>query len=123
MVTEVQRIGQQHTESFSILEGAQKGYTEAEVLQRKQTQAAKKVAESALHYQHEIDAVIDQLKRISDQSGRKLQFSVNKDINRVIIKVIDTATDKVIREIPSEVIQKLRQEFENPSGIFFDQII
>jgi flagellar protein FlaG len=54
---------------------------------------------------------------------RKLQFQVNKDLDEVIVKVIDSSTDKVIREIPSAEIQKLQIRIKEALGLLFDESI
>lgn len=54
---------------------------------------------------------------------RKLQFQVNKELGSVIVKVIDSSTDKVIREIPSAEIQKLQIRIKEALGLLFDESI
>jgi len=54
---------------------------------------------------------------------RKLQFRVNKETNRIVVKVIDANTDKVIREIPSEAIQRLQARILETVGLLFDESI
>lgn len=53
--------------------------------------------------------------------GRTLQFSVNQELGRIIVKVIDPATQSVIREIPSEDMQKLQAYLKDASGLLFDE--
>lgn len=123
MVTGVQHIGHQCAENIGTLEGSTHIRTRLTAHTFHHTDAAEAVIDCALQCHDDIDTVIDRIQKISDQFDRKLQFRVDKDINRVIIKVLDAATDKVIREIPSEVSQKLRQEFKGQSGILYNEII
>ncbi|MBP5158603.1 MAG: flagellar protein FlaG [Treponema sp.] len=53
--------------------------------------------------------------------GRTLQFSVNQELGRIVIKVIDPSTQSVIREIPSEDMQKLQAYLRDASGLLFDE--
>jgi flagellar protein FlaG len=53
--------------------------------------------------------------------GRTLQFSVNQELGRIVIKVIDPSTQSVIREIPSEDMQKLQAYLKDASGLLFDE--
>jgi flagellar protein FlaG len=53
--------------------------------------------------------------------GRTLQFSVNQELGRIVVKVIDPNTQRVIREIPSEDMQKLQAYLKNASGLLFDE--
>ena len=41
----------------------------------------------------------------------------------IVIKVIDANTDKVIREIPSEEIQRLQARIRETVGLLFDETI
>jgi flagellar protein FlaG len=71
----------------------------------------------------ELDKTIQELQKISASMDRKVQFSVNKELDRVIIKIVDPSTDKVIREIPSAEIQKLQIRIKETLGLLFDQQI
>ncbi|AIN94704.1 flagellar protein FlaG [Treponema putidum] len=72
---------------------------------------------------NEISKAAAQIQKLCDMCGRKLQFKVNKDTNRIVVKVIDTNTDKVIREIPSEEIQRLQARIRETVGLLFDETI
>jgi len=55
--------------------------------------------------------------------SRKLQFSIERELDSVIIKIIDLNTDEVIKEIPSEDIQKLKIRIRKTTGLLFDELI
>jgi flagellar protein FlaG len=40
------------------------------------------------------------------------RFEMNKDTNRLSIKIVDAATDEVIREIPSDEVQRIAYELQ-----------
>lgn len=67
--------------------------------------------------------IVEQIQDISNMFDRKLQFRVSKELNQVIVKVIDSSTDKVIREIPSAEIQKLQIRIKEALGLLFDESI
>lgn len=67
--------------------------------------------------------VVEQIQNISNMFDRKLQFRVSKELNQVIVKVIDSNTDTVIREIPSAEIQKLQIRIKDALGLLFDESI
>ena len=71
----------------------------------------------------EVDAAVDQIQKIADMFDRELKFQVNDRLNKVVVKVIDTSTDKVIREIPSQEIQRLQLQIQETIGLLFDQSI
>jgi len=46
---------------------------------------------------------------------------VDEDTKRVIVKVIDTKTDKVIKEIPPEQIVQLAAKIQEMIGLLVDE--
>ena len=65
-----------------------------------------------------------QLQRLSDQvTGRKLQFSVNKELGSVVVRVVENGTNKVIKEIPSEDMQRIKINMRKAMGLLFDKMI
>ena len=55
--------------------------------------------------------------------NRKLKFSINRELNQVIVKVIDGETDKVIKEIPPEALQRLHSRMRETIGLLIDEEI
>ena len=53
--------------------------------------------------------------------NRKLQFVVDHNSNQVIVKVIDKETDKVIKELPPEELQRLHRNLKENIGFLFDE--
>lgn len=72
----------------------------------------------------QIKADSQQLEKLSEiVDGRKLQFNVNKDLGSVVIKVVDSSTNQVLKEIPSEDIQKLKLRIRQTIGSLFDELV
>lgn len=57
--------------------------------------------------QPELDYAVNRLNEYIQNSRRDLHFSVDKDSGRVVVKVIDSETREVIRQIPSEEVVAL----------------
>jgi flagellar protein FlaG len=55
--------------------------------------------------------------------NKRLRFSVNEEINRVVVKVLDARTDKLIKEIPPAEIQRLIARIKETIGLLFDEQI
>lgn len=55
--------------------------------------------------------------------NKRLEFSVNEEIDRVVVKVVDGATDKIIKEIPPAEFQRLIARIKETIGLLFDQQI
>lgn len=71
----------------------------------------------------EIQKIIQQLKDDMQQYNRRLQFNVNKEINRIVVKVIDKSTEKVIKEIPPVEIQHMIASIRRSLGLLVDKQI
>lgn len=70
----------------------------------------------------EIKADSQQLQKMYEMvDGRKLQFSVNKELGAVVVRVVDSNTNQVLKEIPSEDIQKLKLRLRKAIGNLFDE--
>ena len=55
--------------------------------------------------------------------NRRVVLSVNESINQVIIKVVDAETDKVIKEIPAEEMQRMIARIKETIGLLVDEKI
>lgn len=69
----------------------------------------------------DIEQALSNLNDYTQNLQRELNFSIDEDTNRTVIKVIDSESEKVIREIPSKEILAISRsidEFsENMKGI------
>lgn len=71
----------------------------------------------------EVQRMLREIVNFSDTFNRRLKFSVNRELNQVIVKVIDRETDKVIKEIPHEGLQRLHMRLKEAMGLLFDEEI
>ena len=72
----------------------------------------------------DIKADARDLQKLSDLvMGPKLRFNVNDELGSVIVKIVDPNTDQVIKEIPSEDMQKLKIRIRKAIGVLFDEMI
>ncbi len=62
-------------------------------------------------------------KALSNFKSTRFSYQITDEVNRFIVKIIDKKTDKVIRQIPSEEVQKLHENLKEALGILFDQEI
>ncbi|MCL2806401.1 MAG: flagellar protein FlaG [Treponema sp.] len=63
------------------------------------------------------------LERIGNALSKKLQFVVDHSSNDVVIKVIDKETDRVIKEIPPEELQRLHRNLREAIGLLFNEMV
>ena len=71
-----------------------------------------------------IESTVQDLQKLSDMvPGHKLTFNINKELDKVVVKVVNSSTDEVIREIPSEDLQRIQVRMKQAIGVLFDEMI
>ena len=63
------------------------------------------------------------LERISLAFNRRLKFVIDQDSREIIIKVIDNETDKVIKVLPPEELQRMHSRIRETIGFLFDRMV
>ena len=66
-----------------------------------------------------LDGTVADLNRMVQDMRRELQFQVDKDSGEVVVKVVDTQTGDVVRQIPPEEILRLRERLAKSAGAIF----
>ena len=64
-----------------------------------------------------VEEIVDNLNEVAQQVERQLQFSIDKDSGKTVIKVIDATTDEVVRQIPSDEILTLQRRLGSLTGL------
>jgi uncharacterized FlaG/YvyC family protein len=70
-----------------------------------------------------IDVVLGDLSRVSAAFNKRLSFRMNEKLDQVVVKVIDTQTDKVIKEIPPAELQHVHERIREVIGLLYDEHI
>jgi len=95
-----------------------------DVMSKETIQAvAEKTGASIQVNQEELASAIEELKQLSDVSGRNLGFSVDQVMNRPVVVVSDKSSGKIVRQIPAEVVIKVAHSIEQMKGILFDETL
>jgi len=71
----------------------------------------------------ELDEVMDGLKKLAETSeilNKKVKLRLNKDINRIIITIVERSSNRILREIPCEEIQSLAAHLKEAIGVLMD---
>jgi len=68
---------------------------------------------------HVVFSTAEDLQRVFN---RKLQFVVDYNSKEVVVKVIDKETDKVIKELPPEELQRLHRHIKETIGLLYDEM-
>lgn len=64
-----------------------------------------------------IEDVVDNVNEYVQNISRQLNFSVEKDTGRTVIRVVDSSTDELVRQIPTEEFLELAKALEKAKGI------
>ncbi|NTV09682.1 MAG: flagellar protein FlaG [Zoogloea sp.] len=94
--------GSNGVESAGSSEAAQQAGAAPAVRQPSDTELAKAI--------HEVQKAIEPV-------AQNLLFSVDKDSGRTLVKIVDSATDKVIRQIPSEEVLAISKAIDKLQGL------
>lgn len=64
-----------------------------------------------------LSTAVSRLKNHVQQISRALEFTVDKQLDQVIIKVFDAETREVIRQIPAEEVLSLARSLTSDEGV------
>jgi flagellar protein FlaG len=70
-----------------------------------------------------LETLVSELQNVATALDRRLSFSVNRELGQVVVKVIDRKTDKVIKELPPEELQRLHVRIREAIGLLIDEEI
>ncbi len=65
----------------------------------------------------QVQEVAHQLRQIAEPVARNLQFSVDGDTGKTVIRVVDSATKEVIRQIPNEEVLAIARAMDRLQGL------
>lgn len=71
--------------------------------------------------EHEVIEAIEKANKHIKTFDRKLEFSIHEGTKQIMVKVINTENDTVIREIPSEKILDMVAHIWEVAGILVDE--
>jgi flagellar protein FlaG len=71
----------------------------------------------------QIEEVVTRLQNSLQHVEPRIELSVDKELNQVIVRVFDKESGDLIRQIPSEEILKLDRFFADQSGLFVEEEI
>lgn len=66
-----------------------------------------------------VESAVSQISDFVQNFQRDLQFSVDKDSGRIVVKVLDSETKEVIRMIPPEETLRMAEQLDSPESLIF----
>ena len=65
--------------------------------------------------------IASQINEFLKSTASDVQFSVDGESDRVVVRVVDTQTQKVIRQMPSEEMLAISKSLDQMSGLLIKQ--
>lgn len=70
---------------------------------------------------NQVASAVDKINQVIQASSQGVEFSINNDFNRLIVKVVDQQTNEVIRQIPSEEVLEIARSLDKLQGLLIRQ--
>ncbi|MBS0348328.1 MAG: flagellar protein FlaG [Proteobacteria bacterium] len=64
---------------------------------------------------------VTQIQDVIKQTAQSLQFSIDEDTGSTVVKVVDTESKKVLRQIPSEEVLAIAKALDKLQGLLVRQ--
>ncbi|MFA9461488.1 flagellar protein FlaG [Thiohalorhabdus methylotrophus] len=90
------------------------GASRQEGKEEQRPKAASLDEESLKEVQKRINEALDKLRF-------NLNFSIDREVDELVVKVVDPDTREVVREIPPEEMRELAKRMEEVTGILLDE--
>lgn len=69
----------------------------------------------------QIERAVEEIRRVVAPVARDLQFSVDAETGRTLIRVLDGTTKEVIRQIPSEEVLAIARALDRMQGVLLKE--
>lgn len=68
-----------------------------------------------------LETAVQEVQKFTQNLAKELQFNIDKDSGRTVVKVVDTSTKEVIRQIPSEEVLAMAKALGQIQGLLIKQ--
>jgi len=69
----------------------------------------------------DVERAVAEIQRVTLAFDKRLQFVVDHQSHEVTVKVIDPQTDKVIKVLPPEELQRMHRRLRETIGVLLDE--
>lgn len=73
----------------------------------------------AVASENQVKHAVEQIQQTMEKLAQNLQFSIDKDTGITVIKVLDSQTQEVIRQIPTEEAVSIARTLDKVKGLLF----
>ncbi|MBT9591255.1 MAG: flagellar protein FlaG [Thiobacillus sp.] len=71
--------------------------------------------------QEAVAAAIQSANAYAQSVSTSIQFSLDQDTGRTVVKMVDTATDEILRQFPSEEILAISKSIDRMQGLLINR--
>ncbi|NMG45883.1 flagellar protein, partial [Aromatoleum toluvorans] len=64
---------------------------------------------------------VAEVQKVLEPVAQNLRFSIDEDTGRTLVKLVDSTTDEVIRQIPSEEVLAISKALDRLQGLLIQQ--
>lgn len=70
----------------------------------------------------QVEKVVDSLKKsVGSATSNNLQFSIDNDTGKTVVRVVDTQSGQTIRQIPTEEVLEMAKALDQMKGVLLKQ--
>ena len=66
-----------------------------------------------------VQQAVDQIQNFTDNVAKNLKFSIDEDTGKTVVKLLDTQTQEVIRQFPTEEAISIARTLDKVQGLLF----
>ena len=82
------------------------------------------VVETISYNMAQVKEDLEQMAKVSESVlGHKVEFNINQELNQIVVSIVDPKTNKVIKQIPSSDVQKIKANIRKTMGLLFDELV
>ncbi len=67
----------------------------------------------------QVQQAVDQIQGFTDKVAKNLKFSIDEDTGKTVVKLLDSQTQEVIRQFPSEEAISIARTLDKVQGLLF----
>lgn len=79
------------------------------------------LAAQAIPSRSQLDAAVKSINEAMESLSQQIEFTVDKDTDRTVVKVIDQRTKEVIRQMPTEETLAISKALDRMQGLLIKQ--
>lgn len=106
----------------NVLQQATKQPSDNVVAQRKAKDSGGEVDQSSVASSNKVqpEELLSQIKSLTEDGLYSVRFENNDEANQLVVKIVDTQTDEVIRQVPAEEVLNLSVRMDELRGNIVD---